>query len=589
MDKVLCYAKITNSDREYRTIITDYTDNKKPIYDNPTTNGIPAYNVNTLENYNICNSAIYVGRFPSSSTTHIYSIVGCLFSNAEFTIKIQWKYSGYSEWDDLSTYNYNKLNTNFYTFTNNIIEFDDTGVGEYVLKIGPVMPYNSADNFSEVTSELDIPIFYDYSEYEEYVLSRVTPPPTPQGDATCKVNYYLQENDYEYSKLTFKEDTPPVDMNDGYVEDIDASQSFINIENLVEGQKYYFTIFTNISESEPFPYIVGPVITDWVNAELPSPMLCGTLTKPYKYENQELISDISDDAAKALGYDAGETTKWLFDDLIPSETTSRAFWIFGNNQRGIYVYYHNISRQGVSAIRIYYKNTIIVDQDLEWIASTPVRRNGILYFGKNDITCKGSIIYLSFSTNWFDTGNTVIKPFLINDTNAYYFITGRPNPADYTWYINNINGTGFKWKDWQRVSGSGYLKFPFSDYTQWRSDNGDMGSGDFNLESNGDARVFQTEKTRIDINTPDYVTYTAILNPVHAFESEYYDGISTYQYYTVGRGYYYRGNYIIQGMTNTINGYPYTATGTLEEVLDAIRVRCKNISIYVNGVCWSEV
>lgn len=425
------------------------------------------------------------------------------------------------------------------------------------------------------------------------IIKRIMPvpptPPVPQGDATCKVNYYLQENDYTYSKITFKEDTPPVDMNDGYVEDIDASQSSINIENLVEGQKYYFTIFTDKSESEPFPYIVGPVITDWVNAELPSPMIVGELTKPYRYENQELISDISDDAAKALGYDAGETTKWLFDDLIPSERTSRAFWIFGNNQRGIYAYYHNISNQGVSAIKIYYKNTILVDQDLEWIASTPVRRNGILYFGKNDITCKGSIIYLSFSTNWFDTGNTVIKPFLINDTNAYYFITGRPNPADYTWYINNINGTGFKWKDWQRVSGSGYLKFPFSDYTQWRSDNGDMGSGDFNLESNGDARVFQTEKTRIDINTPDYVTYSAILNPTHPFEGEYYDGISTYQYYTVGRGYYYRGNYIIQGMTNTINGYPYTATGTLEEVLDAIRVRCKNVSIYVNGVCWSEV
>ena len=419
----------------------------------------------------------------------------------------------------------------------------------------------------------------------------ITPPtpPGPQGDATCKVNYYLQDDEYTYSKITFKEDTPPIDMNDGYVQDILASQSSVNIENLVEGQKYYFTIFTDKSESEPFPYIVGPVITDWVNAELPSPMLCGTLTKPYRYENQELISNISDDAAKALGYDAGETTKWLFDDLIPSETTSRAFWIFGNKQRGIYAYYHNISNQGVSAIKIYYKNTIIVDQDLEWIASTPVRRNGILYFGKNDITCKGSIIYLSFSTNWFDTGNTVIKPFLINDTNAYYFITGRPNPADYTWYINNINGTGFKWKDWQIVSGSGYLKFPFSDYTQWRSDKGDMGSGDFDLEYNGDARVFQTNKTRIDINTPDYVTYTAILNPTHPFESEYYDGISTYQYYTVGRGYYYRGNYLIQGMTNEVNGYPYTATGTLEEVLDAIRVRCKNVSIYVNGVCWSEV
>ena len=591
MDKVLCYAKITNSDREYRTIITDYTDDKKPIYDNPTTNGIPAYNVNTLENYNICNSAIYVGRFPSSSTTYIYSIVGCLFSNAEFTIKIQWKYSGYSEWDDLSTYNYNKLNTNFYTFTNNIIEFDDTGVGEYVLKIGPVMPYNSADNFSEVTSELDIPIFYDYSEYEEYVLSRVTPPPTPQGDATCKVNYYLQENDYEYSKLTFKEDTPPVDMNDGYVEDIDASQSFINIENLVEGQKYYFTIFTNISESEPFPYIVGPVITDWVNTELPSPMVTALSTKPYKYENQEAISSgISNDDMERLGYDLSDATKDLYNNIIPTTSSSRAFWIFGNNQRGLYVYYQNQSGQAYIWMKAYYKNAVLFDERLEWLASARSARQGRIYVGKNDVTKKGSIFFISYPTNWTTTNAATLKTLLENDSTTYYFITNRPNPDDYTWYIDQINGNGFSWKNLERNSGSGYIKYPFSDYSQWRSDNGDTGS--FIITNNENAYVFQTEKTRIDIVTTDYVTYSAILNPVNPFEGEYYDSFSTYNYYTVGRCRWNgrRPNrQVIQGMTNEVNGYPYTATGTLEEVFTYISNHCRNVSIYVNGDCWSEV
>lgn len=586
MDKVLCYAKIANSDCEYRTIITDYTDDKKPIYDNATTNGIPAYNVNTSENYNICNSALYVGRFPSSSTTYTYRIEGCLFSNAEFTIKVQWKYPGYSEWDDLSTYNYNKLNNNFYTFTNNIIEFDDTGVGEYVLKIGPVMPYNSTNDFSEVTSELDIPIFYDYSEYEEYVLSQVIPPPGPQGDATCKVNYYLQDGDYTYSKITFKEDTPPIDMNDGYVEDIDASQSSINIENLVEGQKYYFTIFTDKSESEPFPYIVGPVITDWVNAELPSPMLCDETTKPYKYETQTEMSSMIEKDIKALGYKL-TVSKNLYNNLIPTGSSARAFWIFGNNQRGLYVYYQNVSGQACIFMKAYYKNSVLFDEQLEVRVSAISARNGYMYFGKNDITKKGSTVFISMSRA--GTSGT-IRPFVINDTTMYYFITNRPNPDDYTWYIDQINGTGFSWKDLERNSGSGYNKYPFSDYSQWRSDNGDTGS--FIITNNENAYVFQTEKSRIDIVSTDYVTYSAILNPVNPFEDEYYDSFDTYGYYTVGRCRWNgrRPNrQVIQGMTNEVNGYPYTATGTLEEVFDAIRMRCRNVSIYVNGDCWSEV
>ena len=586
MDKVLCYAKIANSDREYRTIITDYTNDKKPIYDNATTNGIPAYNVNTSENYNICNSALYVGRFPSSSTTYFYEIVGCLFSNVAFTIKIQWKYSAMVYWDDLQTYDYNKLNNNFYTITNNIIEFDDTGIGAYVLQTGPVMPYNSDNNFTEVTSELDIPIFYDYSEYEEYVLSHVTPPPVPHGDATCKITYYLPYDDYEYAKITYKGDERPETVNDGESITIVKTDTSINISNLLEGQLYWFKIFTNKSESEAFNYTVGPVITDWVNATLPSPMRCGTLAKPYKYENQTEVSGLTPAEVTNLGYIVNESDL-LFDDVIPTESTSRAFWIFGNSQRGIYAYYHNVNSVGVAAIKIYYKNNVIVDRDLIAIASAPVHGNGVLYFGKNDITCKGSVIYLLTGAG---SSTNSIKPFLINDTTMYYFITNRPNPDDYAFYIDQINGAGFTWKDMERNSGSGYNKYPFSDYTQWRSDNGDTGS--FIITNNENAYVFQTEKSRVDIVTPDYDTYTATLNPTGAFAGEYYDSFSTYGYYTVGRCRWNgkRPNrQVIQGMTDEINGYPYTVTGTLDEVFTAINQRCRNISIYVNGICWSEV
>jgi len=413
---------------------------------------------------------------------------------------------------------------------------------------------------------------------------------SPQGDATCKVNYYLQDDEYSYSKITFKEDTPPIDMNDGYVQDISASQGSVNIENLVEGQKYYFTIFTDKSESESFPYIVGPVITDWVNAELPSPMIIGELTKPYKFENFTEIEHITSAETHRLGFlytkYNGTGNAWLFDDIIPSGSTVRPFWLFGNQNRGIYIDYRYVDTSHLVIcpyFMVYYRNELLVERQLENIASAPVYGNNIIYAGKNDITKKGSMIVL-FSSGQYDR----IYPMLLNDTKLYYFITNRPNPADYEWYINQINGTGFTWKDLARNSGSGYNKYPFSDYSQWRSDNGSTGS--FDITANSDAYVFQTEKSRIDIVTTDYVTYSAVLNPTHPFEREYYDSFSTYGYYTVGKcRYNSKYQYVIQGMTNEVNGYPYTTTGTLEDVLTYLVNHCRNVSIYVNGDCWSEV
>lgn len=446
--------------------------------------------------------------------------------------------------------------------------------------------YGGAAYFAYVIPSEAEPSQTTYTRLYEWITNAKPGPPTPQGDATCKVNYYLQDDEYTYSKITFKEDTPPIDMNDGYVQDISASQSSVNIENLVEGQKYYFTIFTNKSESESFPYIVGPVITDWVNAELPSPMLCDETTKPYKYETQTEMSSMIEKDIKALGYKL-TVSKNLYNNLIPTGSSARAFWIFGNNQRGLYVYYQNVSGQACIFMKAYYKNSVLFDEQLEVRASAISARNGYMYFGKNDITKKGSTVFISMSRA--GTSGT-IRPFVINDITMYYFITNRPNPTDYEWYINQINGTGFTWKDLARNSGSGYNKYPFSDYSQWRSDNGNTGS--FIITSNENAYVFQTEKSRIDIVSTDYVTYSAVLNPVNPFENEYYDSFDTYGYYTVGRCRWNgkRPNrQVIQGMTNEVNGYPYTATGTLEEVLDAIRMRCRNVSIYVNGDCWSEV
>lgn len=77
--------------------------------------------------------------------------------------------------------------------------------------------------------------------------------------ATVKVSYYLPDDNYTYTKLTYNSEHEPEDKDDGTSIDILPSNTSVNVEGLEEDTLYYFTIFTNKSESEPFPFIVGEV------------------------------------------------------------------------------------------------------------------------------------------------------------------------------------------------------------------------------------------------------------------------------------------------------------------------------------------
>lgn len=94
------------------------------------------------------------------------------------------------------------------------------------------------------------------------------------GDATCKVTYFLPDDEYEYTKLTYKRDVKPESVNDGTIVNLDPSQDYINVEGLVENASYWFKIFTSKSESEAFPYTVR---------EMPTP--------PYEVANLEIMKD----------------------------------------------------------------------------------------------------------------------------------------------------------------------------------------------------------------------------------------------------------------------------------------------------------
>lgn len=92
--------------------------------------------------------------------------------------------------------------------------------------------------------------FTNRNECYAYMTSTVDP------GATVKVNYYLPDDTYTYSKLTYNSEHEPEDKDDGTSIDILPSNTSVNVEGLEEDTLYYFTIFTNKSESEPFPFSV---------------------------------------------------------------------------------------------------------------------------------------------------------------------------------------------------------------------------------------------------------------------------------------------------------------------------------------------
>lgn len=112
------------------------------------------------------------------------------------------------------------------------------------------LDYRNVGGDNKVTWIEDLPIFENLKDFVNYVTK-----PRP----SVKVSYYLPDDTYTYSKLTYNSEHEPEDKDDGTSIDILPTNTSVNVNGLQENMLYYFTIFTNKSESEPFPFIVGEV------------------------------------------------------------------------------------------------------------------------------------------------------------------------------------------------------------------------------------------------------------------------------------------------------------------------------------------
>lgn len=137
--------------------------------------------------------------------------------------------------------------------TDGSVSYSFGSIGYNTLYQGPP-DGNTIWNF--VSGDYDIPfVLYTececnhlYINGEEYF----------KGNATVKVNYYIPSGDYQFTKLTYKKDKEPASVNDGTIVNLDMTQTEAIVDHLEENSTYYFTIFTDISESNSVSFTVEP-------------------------------------------------------------------------------------------------------------------------------------------------------------------------------------------------------------------------------------------------------------------------------------------------------------------------------------------
>lgn len=118
--------------------------------------------------------------------------------------------------------------------------------------------YNGVSSSTlDYINDYGLPFFTDKEKYMDYICSVYVP-------VTVRVSYVIPNDDYKYCKLTWKKDEMPTSVNDGTSATILKDEPTVDVIGLEEGADYWFTIYTNKSESPPFPFTV-PILINYGN------------------------------------------------------------------------------------------------------------------------------------------------------------------------------------------------------------------------------------------------------------------------------------------------------------------------------------
>ena len=81
--------------------------------------------------------------------------------------------------------------------------------------------------------------------------------PVVENVTKAIVSFDIPTSNYGYIKLVYKKDDIPTSVEDGKVKELDVDDDTVTVTGLEELTTYYFMIFTNKSESEPYKYKTG--------------------------------------------------------------------------------------------------------------------------------------------------------------------------------------------------------------------------------------------------------------------------------------------------------------------------------------------
>jgi len=198
--------------------------------------------------YNNTNSNKYVTYTYSGTTYKIYNsaIYYDQTNNAVYFMLLLNEYG-----EMLSQYE-NSPNE-WRTGSHNYLHNSTNGVyyGNFYYNNAGFIYYNSVSSSTlNYINDYGLPFFTDKEKYMDYICSVYIP-------VTVRVSYVIPNDDYKYCKLTWKKDEMPTSVNDGTSATILKDEPTVDVIGLEEGANYWFTIYTNKSESPPFYYECG--------------------------------------------------------------------------------------------------------------------------------------------------------------------------------------------------------------------------------------------------------------------------------------------------------------------------------------------
>lgn len=166
------------------------------------------------------------------------------------------------------------------------------------------------------------------------------------------VEYQVVDDNFEYIKLVYKQDSEPISVDDGTAIDLDPDESIIGISGICDGNVYYFKIFTNINESEAYEFRTAVIKPRDTIIEL---LKNGTLLNSDSLVPDPYVSaselDTATSALTANGYEiivkANQSTSWtrsfhttLTENNTPT-TTGRTYkpLVITNSQDARFSFY----------------------------------------------------------------------------------------------------------------------------------------------------------------------------------------------------------------------------------------------------------